>query len=344
MPEGVIQPKNVFNTALATRAVSRSLPPAGVTTLGVTLSPARACPQPPCTRVLPGAVPHAPHPRHLLERLEHFVQLARGVGSWGLVSPPENPQPVLHVLGSREEERALGGGQGGAHRAPKGAGTHWQPRLARHLLLHGVPALQAAVVRPLHTQQHLGVKLQRLRLGKVTEKGHGCRDGGSRRDRPGQALGRSDAGSGPCSCSGQRVRKWEGSARALLRGVDEAWVSKGCVSPAAALGGPAVAGETQGKVEKAAPRVESWGLSRDGGENNRGGDLRALFIERGRPGECSGASGGAEEGSELSGDGSASLCPLCGAGTLWCSHLSGASLEWARPWGHLRNGVAGTCW
>lgn len=50
------------------------------------------------------------------------------------------------------------------------------PPRAHHLLLHGVPALQAAVVGSLHTQQHLRVKLQRLGLGKVTEKGHGCWD------------------------------------------------------------------------------------------------------------------------------------------------------------------------
>lgn len=49
--------------------------------------------------------PRATHSRHLLERLEHFVQLARGVGPRGLVSPPKNPQPVLHVFGSRRKSK-----------------------------------------------------------------------------------------------------------------------------------------------------------------------------------------------------------------------------------------------
>lgn len=58
---------------------------------------------------------------------------------------------------------------------PPAASSHASPS-ARHLLLHGVPALQAAVVGSLHAQQHLRVKLQRLGLGKVTEKGHGGRE------------------------------------------------------------------------------------------------------------------------------------------------------------------------
>lgn len=43
----------------------------------------------------------------------------------------------------------------------------------------------------------------------------------------------------------------------MRRGANEARVSKGCVSPAAISDGPAVAGETQGKVEKSAPRGDS---------------------------------------------------------------------------------------
>lgn len=98
------------------------------------------------------------------------------------------------------------------------------PLVAHHLLLHGVPALQAAVVRPLHAQQHLGVKLQRLRFGEVTEKGHRLsgRLPHGRHTRPGTALG----GSAPRSGT---ARKWEG--RTELRGVDEAWVRRAVCQP-----------------------------------------------------------------------------------------------------------------
>lgn len=81
------------------------------------------------------------------------------------------------------------------------------PLIAHHLLLHGVPTLQAAVVRPLHAQQHFGVKLQRLRFGEVTKKGH--RLSGqlqhSRHARPGAALcgsapGRRGSGRAKRSC------------------------------------------------------------------------------------------------------------------------------------------------
>lgn len=52
----------------------------------------------------------------------------------------------------------------------------------------------------------------------------------------------------------------------MRRGVNEARVSKGCVSPTAILDGPAVAGETQGKVEKSAPRADSGAFQETAGK------------------------------------------------------------------------------
>lgn len=52
----------------------------------------------------------------------------------------------------------------------------------------------------------------------------------------------------------------------MQRGVNEARVSKGCVSPAAISDGSTVAGETQGKVEKSAARVDSGAFQETAGK------------------------------------------------------------------------------
>jgi len=52
----------------------------------------------------------------------------------------------------------------------------------------------------------------------------------------------------------------------MRRGAIEARVSKGCVSPAAIPDGSTVAGETQGKVEKSAPRADSGAFQATAGK------------------------------------------------------------------------------
>lgn len=170
---------------------------------------------------------------------------------------------------------------------------------AHHLLLHGVPALQAAGVGSLHAQQHLGVELQRLGLGKVAEKGHDCWDGLRSGSRRGQTLAGSAAGSVPRpNRGGQR-----GSGRAQPGGaLNAAWgeragVSKGCVSPAAISAGSTVAGETQGKVEKSTPRVDSGAFQETAGKIIMAGIYEVIYRAQASRGSR-GAGGGAEQGQQ----------------------------------------------